>query len=191
MDTTNLHPVETIIGQSYCITTDIPCTVLAELKGRAMPLLRVLKGQGIFIAPTPMVYLTADAHITKSFKGAAPAVQGGGDKEITEPDEDAPKHCTCEMAHQRWAVLPRSIDSVKMVINPMDEFAVSSMVLEIAPSELVMPTGWLTAQTEDGTPVTIRWIAGEPTLPATGLHYIIGLTQRTPTLILANLLATY
>lgn len=191
MDTTNLHPVETIIGQSYCITTDIPCTVLAELKGRAVPLVRVLKGQGIFIAPTPMVYLTADAHITKSFKGAAPAVQGGGHHEIETVQMLDHEGACCYLSNESWQTTQEGATAVCVITNSMEAQRAASMVLEIKPTDVVLPEGWLTAKTESGTPVAIRWIAGEPTLPATGLTYIIGLTQRTPTLILANLLATY
>lgn len=191
MDTTNLHPVETIVGQAYCITTDIPCSVLAELKGRSMPLLRVLKGQGIFIAPTPIVYLTADAHITKSFKGAALSVQGGGHYEIETAQISGEAGCRCYLSNESWQETPDGVASVCVVTNTMDEHRAASMVLEVKPAGLVMLEGWLTAQTEGGTPVSVRWIAGEPALPCSGLTYIIGLTQRTPTLLLANLLATY
>lgn len=191
MDTSTLNPIETVIGQSYCITTDTPCSVLAKLNGRMMTLLHVRKGQAVFIAPSATVFLTADAHVTKSFKGAAPSVQGGGEYEIARAGEVSPGHCVCEMSSQTWAQIAGGADSVCLVTDASAEEEACSMILELAPEGVVMPTGWLTAQTSDGTPAQVRWIAAEPTLPASGLHYIIGLTQRTPTLVLANLLATY
>lgn len=191
MDTTTLIPIETIVGQSYCITTDIPCTALAEVKGRLMPLVRVLKGQGIFIAPAETVYLTADALVTKSFKGAAPAVQGGGNNEIEMMPQGSAEGANCYMSNGSWQVAPGETTEVHIITNSLQAGCTASMVLEVKPEGVVMPDGWLHAQTEEGENVTVRWIAGEPTFPASGLTYIIGLTQRTPTLLLANLLATY
>lgn len=187
MDNSPVKNIETVVGRSYCVTTDTPCTVSTTLNGREITLLSLSKGQGIFIAPSESVTLRGEAILTLAFKGAALSAQGSGAAAIVL--SEAVSAPTLSMVHNRWVVLP-SIATGACIATEDDAAAALSMVLEVAP-DATLEEGWLTAVTKAGAPAEIRWIAGPPTLPAAGYTYVIGLTQRSPELILANLLTTY
>lgn len=187
MDNSPVKNIETVVGRSYCVTTDTPCTVSTTLNGREITLLSLSKGQGIFIAPSESVTLRGEAILTLAFKGAALSAQGSGAAAIIL-SEEVPTP-SLPMIHNHWVVLP-SIATGACIETEDDATTALSMVLEIVPTT-TLNEGWLTAITKAGTPAEIRWIAGPPTLPAAGYSYVIGLTQRSPELILANLLTTY
>lgn len=187
MDNFPVKNIETVVGRAYCVTADTPCTISTTLNGREITILSLSKGQSTFIAPSKSVTLRGEAILTLAFKGAALSAQGSGAATIVlAEDSSAP---TIPMVHNHWVVLP-SIATGACIETANDAATALSMVLEIAPNTS-LDEGWLTATTKAGTPAEIRWIAGPPTLPAAGYSYVIGLTQRSPELILANLLTTY
>ncbi len=75
--------VHTSAGRPYAVTTSVPCTISTA---DGVVIVSCEPGQqAIFVAPGNVVQVSADdALVTETFKRAASAVSGGGEKGASE-----------------------------------------------------------------------------------------------------------
>lgn len=176
--------LETQPGQTYCLTAAGSCAATVQINGSTVTLVSIEAGQGTFIAPTTKVTLVGEGYLTRCFKSAAPAVQGGGATPTPAAGEpvlpvtgDAP---TLQMRHAVWQLLPGHAATVTVTPVAGGGYA-CCMQLLLAPAA-DMPAGWLTGA-DPALPVL--WPYGEPML-AGGFRYCVTLVQM-PWGILANM----
>lgn len=172
---------DTQVGQTYCLTSAGNCAATAVLNGTTVTLVSVSGGQSSFVAPTAKVCLVGAGVLTRCFKAAAPAVQGGGSTPVAaEPvfkvTGDSP---TLPMQHAVWQVLPPTATAVTLTPTSATDRALT-MVLVLTPAE-DMPAGWLTA--DNGA--AIVWLYGEPVF-GKNYRYEVALTQTSPARIEAR-----
>lgn len=175
---------DTQIGQTYCLTSAGSCAVTAHINGSTVTLVSVAGGQGTFVAPAAKVTLVGEGCLTRCFKAAAPAAQGGGNVPTAAAAEpllpvtgDTP---ALAMQHAVWQVLPPTASGVSLIPAAGSGHALSMQLL-LAPAA-DMPAGWLSS-TDPALP--LLWPYGEPML-AGGFRYCITLVQ-LPFAILANM----
>lgn len=172
---------DTQIGQTYCLTAAGNCAVTAQINGTEVTLVNITGGQGTFVAPAAKVTLVGEGCLTRCFKAAAPAVQGGGNVPTTAAEPLLPvTGNNLAMRHAVWQVLPPTASGLSLIPAAGSGHTLSMQLL-LTPSE-DMPAGWLTSTTPA---LPVLWPYGEPPL-AGGFRYCITLVQ-LPWCILANM----
>lgn len=172
---------DTQVGQTYCLTSAGNCAATAVLNGTTVTLVSVSGGQSSFVAPTTKVCLVGAGVLTRCFKAAAPAVQGGGSSiAAAEPVfmvmGTSPM---LTMQHAVWQVVDPATTAVNVTPAAATDRALT-MVLVLTPAADI-PAGWLTVP--GGT--TLVWLYGEPVF-STGYRYEVALTQTSPARIEAR-----
>lgn len=178
------HTFDTQIGQTYCLTAAGSCAVTAQINGSMVTLVSITGGQGTFVAPVTKVTLVGEGCLTRCFKSAAPAAQGGGNVPTPVAAEplftvggDSP---ILTMQHAVWLQVAPTAAGVSISPSATRDRALSMQLL-LAPAA-DMPAGWLNS-TDPALPVF--WPYGESML-AGGFRYCVTVVQM-PWGILANM----
>lgn len=178
MNAMGFNTINTITGQTYCLTSATPCTIYAAINGEYIALAHTESGQALFIAPGTQVYSDTPCHITKCFKAAALSAVGSGDNGNAHGDPvkniaDNTPHLP--MSHHLWYLLDNPLTELTLLpVTPMpQQHRVVETHLLFSPSAPLSP-GWL--RTRDG--VLLTWLYGEPTF-SNGYTYELLLTQRS------------
>lgn len=169
--------INTVTGQTYCLTSAKPCTIYADIDSERLAIAHTECGQALFIAPGAHVYSDTPCHITKCFKGAALSAVGSSTEGTTG---DPVKSITGDtlnlpMYHHMWYLLGDKLAELTMdIMAPMpQQNRVVETHLLFTPAENHQP-GWL--RTQEG--VMLTWLYGEPTF-SSGYTYELLLTQRS------------